>query len=321
MRHKALRKTNICIIIQLFFLTFPWFFVSWFLSWFLILIVSTIFGFSHFNYGSKEETWFYIIWSVITILGTIILDIVSYLYLKMASLMEALSNGYRRSIKEALQAEYPEGVVYILDNILKQFDKFSLNLPPYQIPYTQGYSINNNNNNYDNISTSTGISYVKGFPNRTNLREAMNMAQALSEEWSNLNPAEKSRAMGEIRAKIEKEDMLLGIEGHGRNLKNKSHLPVYWFSYTEEDPIPQTPTSKIKPPVNPPQVLNFDEWINQNPVIQRFSKQVQIEAYQRYLQSIGVNNLSFEEWLDQNPALQYFSEEQQREAYENYLSS
>ena len=36
----------------------------------------------------------------------------------------AVSTAYRWSIKEALKTEYPHGVVYILENILQELDKF-----------------------------------------------------------------------------------------------------------------------------------------------------------------------------------------------------
>ncbi len=71
-------------------------------------------------------------------------------------------------------------------------------------------------------------------------------------------------------------------------------------------------TSIAKPlhPSNPFQVLSFEEWVNQNPALQHFSKQEQWEAYQRYLKFKGVNILSFGEWLNQNSALQFFSEQE-----------
>jgi len=198
-----------------------------------------------------------------TILGTSIMDIFLFLYHRKASLGEALSKGYRWSIREAYQAAHPEGVVYILDNILQQFDKFGLNLPPEKISITEQnpwlswlYALNG--------GIITGTNNFMGFPNRTNLREAMNMAQTLSEEWSNLNTAEKSRAMGEIRARIQTEDMLLNWNKKEFSLKNKYHLSVYSFTYIEKNHHP-TPTPKNQPPANPSRVLTFDEWINQNP--------------------------------------------------------
>jgi hypothetical protein len=262
---------------------------------------------------------------IIAIAGTIMFDIFSYLYLRKSSLGEALSNAYRWSIREALQTTHPEGVVYILDSVLKQFDKFNLTLQPQRTNYNQSRTKSYADSG---ISYTYGISDVKGFPNRTNLKETINMAQILNQEIAKLNLAEKSRAMGEIRNRIQAEDMWLDWKTF--DLTNKYDLDVYWYSYTEEDhhnnqsfsnPTPQTPPPKSQPPSSTSQVLSFEEWINQNPALQHFSEQEQREAYQRYLKSKGINILSFDQWLTENPALQFFSEEEQKQAYQRYLDS
>lgn len=241
-----------------------------------------------------------------------------------------IAYGYRRSIKEALKTEYPEGVVYILQNVIQELDRFGLDFLPSK---KQGTIMSFALNPVYDAATAALVKHlqtdsdIRGFPNRTNLKEAIYMAQTLSQEWHGFNYTEKSRSMAEIRAKIEAEDMWLDW--------NKITLPqgkiqAYWYSYTEEDhrnnqsfsnPTPQTPTPKPQPPSSTSQVLSFEEWVNQNPALQHFSEQEQREAYQRYLKSKGVNILSFDQWLTENPALQFFSEEEQLQAYQRYLDS
>lgn len=236
-----------------------------------------------------------------------------------------IAYGYRRSIKEALTTEYPEGMVYILQNVLQELDRFDLDFPPSRKSGNQRSPLKPPDRDIIDINQTDDD--VRGFPNRTNLKEAIYMAQDLSQEWSGLNYTEKSDAMGKIRAKIQPEDIWL--DWHKITLPEGEKV-AYWFSYTEEDhrnnqsfsnPMPQTPTPKPNPPYNPSQVLSFNEWVNQNPALQHFSEQDQREAYQRYLKFMGVNIPSFDEWLNQNPALQYFSEQEQREAYQKYLDS
>jgi hypothetical protein len=321
MKNKVSRPDTSKIIMQLIFFSLLIFILlTWLFVWipFALIFVAVIFN-NETILQQGENLRF-----IVAMIGTIIIDIFLYPYLRKSSLGQALSNGYRWSIREALQVEHPEGIVYILDSILKQFDKFGFNLQPQRINYSETRTRNPNGR-----AINEGISDVKGFPNRTNLKETINLAQTLSQEIANsqFTLAEKGRSMDEIRKRIQAEDMWL--DWKILNLKNKYDLDVYWFSYTEEDhrnnqsfspppsPSPQTPPSPQKQ--NPSTLLTFEEWVAKNPVIQQFTETEQRQAYQRYRQSQTINKLTFEEWLEQNPELQYFSEEQQRQAYQNYL--
>ncbi|MDJ0579116.1 hypothetical protein [Crocosphaera sp.] len=248
-------------------------------------------------------------------LNKIVVSLGSSLF-KKADAKRKIAYGYRRSIKETQQTEYPEGIVYILKNVLQELDRLGIDFPPSKKSVNMG-----------KLESRATDSTIVGFPNRTNLKEAINMAQDLSQEWSNLNHTEKSRSMGEIRAKIESEDMWLAW--YQINLP-KGEVEAYWFSYTEEDhrnnksfssATPQTPTPKPQPPSNPSQILNYEEFINQNSIFQDFSEQEKLETYQKYLKSKGVNILSFDEWLSQNSEYQFFPQEQQQQAYLKYLKS
>jgi hypothetical protein len=133
---------------------------------------------------------------------------------KITNKKQAISSGYRWSIKAALETPHPEGVIYILENTLKELNKFGINYQPGGSSYT----------------SDDGVNDVKGFPNKTNLREAIDMAHVLSAEWSRYNAVERSRAMGEIRAKIQSEDMWLDWE-RIKLTKEQSRLDAYWFKY------------------------------------------------------------------------------------------
>jgi tetratricopeptide (TPR) repeat protein len=133
----------------------------------------------------------------------------------------ALSNSYKWSIAEALRTPVPEGIVYILEKTLEQLARFSIDYQPEYTPY----NISNN---------TTSISEVRGFPNKTNLREAIDMAKYLIDEWSTLNPVERSRSMTEIRAKIQLEDMWLDWEKI-RLSQEKLGIDIFWFKYDIDD--------------------------------------------------------------------------------------
>ena len=139
-------------------------------------------------------------------------------------LANALSDTYRWSIRSALITPTPEGVVYILENTLEQLAKFDI----YHLPVHHTYSFSTSSDG------SSSRSDIRGFPNTTNLREAINIAQYLSREWSTLNPIEQSRGMAEIRAKIQPEDMWLDSQSIGLSEKH-SEIDIYWFQYEISD--------------------------------------------------------------------------------------
>lgn len=118
-----------------------------------------------------------------------------------------IAYGYPRSIKEALTTEYPEGMVYILQNVLEELDRFDLDFPPSRKQGNQRSPLKPADRDIIDINQTDDD--VRGFPNQTNLKEAIYMAQDLSQEWSGLNYTEKSDAMGRIRARIQEEDMWL----------------------------------------------------------------------------------------------------------------
>ncbi|MCA2553455.1 MAG: hypothetical protein IM466_06845, partial [Microcystis sp. M04BS1] len=228
MRYKVSRSNTSKIIMGLIFSSLFMFPLFWLLSWIPVGITFFIM-FNNSHVERVGEILNFIVF-IIAVAGTIMWDIFWYFYLIKLSLGEALSNAYRWSIREALQTTHPDGIIYILDNVLKQFDKFNLNLQPQRTNYNQSRTKSHADSG---ISYTYGISDVKGFPNRTNLKETINMAQTLSQEIAKLNLAEKSRAMGEIRDRIQAEDMWLDWKTF--DLTNKYDLDVYWYSYTEED--------------------------------------------------------------------------------------
>ena len=134
------------------------------------------------------------------------------IYQEPTPYIQAIRSAYIWSIKEALKTEYPHGVVYILENILKELDKFELNWNP-------------------DSRFSNGDRY--GFPNKTNLKETIKMARELSKDWEQLNalePAKASQYMAAIRARIQQEDFYLWT-----NIEPKKGQDIYYFSYNEKD--------------------------------------------------------------------------------------
>ncbi|BAY27918.1 hypothetical protein NIES2100_77450 [Calothrix sp. NIES-2100] len=171
------------------------------------------------------NTLFFLLTKILTIflLGLFILKLVLFKFTMNKMKAKAISNGYRWSIQAALQTQDPEGIIYILENTLEQLSKFGINFLPERSSYS-----------YPQDESSPSISDVRGFPNRANLREAINMARSLSAEWSHFNAVEKIRAMGEIRAKIQSEDMWLDWESIKLTFE-QSKQDVYWFDYDAKE--------------------------------------------------------------------------------------
>lgn len=266
-----------------------------------------------------------------------------YIYIKNnlsdPGITTAINEGYYLSIREALVTEYPHGIVYILKKVLEHLDRYNINYLP--VRYQHDW-------------------LVHGWPNTTKLKEAIKLAQTLSAEWTRLNPTEQSQGMENIRSKIQTEDMYLGtdwkqiktsdgkaefekIEYPGPNIKIEEEyykFKIYKYYYDYEDYQTElqlnnssintkiiqqleSPLSKNSPFLSPSQqntVINFNDWVNQNPALQHFSEAQQQKAYQKYLTEKGIKQqISFEEYLRQNPALEFFSLEEQQQAYQKYL--
>jgi hypothetical protein len=239
---------------------------------------------------------------------------------KISNYINSISSAYRWSIREALKTEYPQGIIYIVGNTLKELEKFGIKDQPYKESYSNSESWSNQNG----YSYSKSISDVRGFPNQTNLKAVIYQAEHLSQEWGQLNNVERINAMKEIWAMIEKEDMWLDWKVMRVNLGKE----IYWYSYDESDhraffqhnynPItsssaqhhlPQStqpvfnppyhpqPTliPEPKPPVNNPpsppsqRVLTFEEFLQQHPGVKYLEKpEDQREEYHKYLASMGV---------------------------------
>lgn len=138
---------------------------------------------------------------------------------KIGNYCRAISSAYRWSIRAALETEFPEGIIYILENTLKQLKKVGVNNQPYK----------------QSESYSDGTSDVRGFPNQTNLRNAIRMAQDLSREWDALalhgGFTAQIDAMERVKTLIRPEDMWLD-RGNMRVYLGKE---LYWFYYDESD--------------------------------------------------------------------------------------
>lgn len=208
----------------------------------------------------------------------------------------AVFTGYLSSMEQARSTEYPQGIVYILKNVLEHLNLF-------------------------------GINHVG---NRAVLKEAINMAQTLSQEWENLNTLEQSLAMQNIRQKIDTEEYKscrVFIDGAIKDMviKNKYNYEIYIYYYDFNDYEAERKLSTKETPSptnnnNSTTILNFPDWVNQNSALQHFSEAQQQKAYQKYLAEKGVKQqISFEEYVNQNPALEFFSLEEQQEAYQKYL--
>jgi uncharacterized protein YneF (UPF0154 family) len=95
--------------------------------------------------------------------------------------------------------------------------------------------------------------------------------------------------------------------------------PVNTDSVQPLESSPSKNSSSLSPN-NQNTIINFSDWVKQNPALQHFSKAQQQKAYQKYLAEQGVKQqISFEEYVKQNPALEFFSPEEQQEAYQKYL--
>ena len=247
---------------------------------------------------------FNITFNVTWIISTIIISFLIFLWildkLKKSCYVEAISNAYRWSIKEALKTEYPHGVIYILENILQELDKFDLDWQP--------------DSRYHN-----GKRY--GFPNKTNLKETIKMARRLTEVWEQLDSydsVKSSQAMAEIRGRIEQEDMYLWD-----NIKPLRNKNIYYFSYSQEDYEAEGSLNNLSKPNNATTKNNYTEESYYNNSSEQNDETFENNHTDQPYFNNAANNklLSFQDWLDNNSALQYFSPEEQENAYQKYVQS
>jgi hypothetical protein len=130
------------------------------------------------------------------------------------------SRSYYWSIGAALAANNPEQVISELGYAVKDLELYGINKwSPYY--WTQNGSVN-------------------GCPNYTHLKEVIVTTITLKEEWENLTPIERNRAMSELRQHIEKEyvwmakwlwDQGVRLKGSHRLLRWKSEAinPFSWW--------------------------------------------------------------------------------------------
>ncbi|NEP10925.1 MAG: hypothetical protein F6K14_12060 [Symploca sp. SIO2C1] len=243
--------------------------------------------------------------------------------------VSCISDAYCWSIRESLTTERPEGIIYILQNILKELKKFNLN-------NRQPYKTNNGT--------------IWGFPNQTNLKEAIYMAQDLSQHWISLDATQRSRSMGEIRAKIQSEELFLSWR-----YMHKNDIPhnkkIYWYSYTDEDHrnlslqesrlanptvIPTKPAisrgAQHQSPQQHEEILGYEEWLDENyQALQFVPKESRRQAYANYRKSLEAQtdydeeycygSLNFEEWLASkpHPGIEFLDPAEQQQLYQKYL--
>lgn len=211
-----------------------------------------------------------------------------------------ISWAYKLNINATLQTEYPEGIIYILENMIKELDKFG-------ISDYQSYKSSIGWTDQDNYSRNEII----GIPNLTTLRNAIKMAHKISREWGEITrlggDMAQIQAMDNIKNMIREEQMSLDL----KNIKVKGGPKIYRFYFTEEDyvavtglnnntsksgrtpykpPIPNIPKPPVNNPPSPPsqRVLTFEEYQQQHPSVMYLEPPERREEYRKYLASMGV---------------------------------
>lgn len=202
--------------------------------------------------------------------------------------LAAIGDAYCSTVRNALAAEHPLSIIYLLESALKELERFNLsNQQPHRTQY----------------QTLPGNWY--GFPNQANLREAICMAQDLAKKWSRLDATERARSMTEVREKIESEEFFLDWVFMGQG---KMNIPkgenIYWYSFTEEDyqellslynqpsqvPINESQSSRPEPnrqqTCNISQILTYEDWLTKYwEDLQYLSEEKRAQSYQRYSNS------------------------------------
>ena len=210
-----------------------------------------------------------------------------------------ISWAYKVNINAALQTQYPEGIIYILENMIKELDKFG-------ISDYQGYKRSIGWVDKDNYNRNE----ITGIPNLTTLRNAIKIAQEVSKKWGEITclggAVAQVQNMENIKNLIRTEEMSLDL----KNQKVKGGQKIYRFYFTEEEYVavtglnnntgksgrtPHKPPTHKTPVDNPPippspskKIMTFEEFLQQNPGLLYLSKHEQIEEYHKYLASMGV---------------------------------
>lgn len=216
--------------------------------------------------------------------------------------LAALSKAYRLSLRDALQANHPLGLIYILENVLSQLSSSGIDFQPVK----------------RNVSTpqgdNTSISYLVGYPDQSRLRNAIILAKEAFDNWEDIG------RLGGIAAQIQSLDMIkeyirtedVWIAGMKPDV-GKRRIEQYHYFYTKEDfdadlekyfetqpesslnSAPkqlktQMPAQRpVKSPISSPPP-SFNEWISRNPHMKYLDPQEQQSQYLEILN--GTRSLS-----------------------------
>ncbi|MEB3189907.1 MAG: hypothetical protein VKL42_06150 [Snowella sp.] len=203
-----------------------------------------------------------------------------------------VSNVYHWHIRNALETEHPEGIIYILQNAINELNKFGIT---QFSSYKKQYSFSKSDSNR---GTSESMSETRGVPNKTNLRNAIKLAQEISQEWKDIG---RSGGVGAQIQKMEEiknlfKEELIYLDWENWILKIKGGQPIYEFWYTDEDyyavskPKKQTATkASVNNPSRPsPRILSYEEFLQQHPELYLLSEGERRREYNKYLVSMGV---------------------------------
>jgi hypothetical protein len=218
------------------------------------------------------------------------------------SYIECISRAYRQSMKAAIQCDWPEGVMYILANTLKQLEMVGIDFPPSRRNYTW----------------RDQTSEVIGYPDQSKLKNAIRLAHEISSNWDDITRlggvSAQIQAMESVHRLIEPEDISI----HGMRPDVKRVDALFAYSYTEEDyrsglgrDLISTRSSESSPnqfssyqkdsgPQPHPRqqelataTLTFQEFLARNPSVRDFlPPEEQHLEYHRYLQLRGASKSS-----------------------------
>ncbi|WP_431708737.1 hypothetical protein [Geminocystis sp. CENA526] len=196
-------------------------------------------------------------------------------------------------MSQTLLTNYPHGIVYILQNTLKHLDNFGINYLPWKS--TDGR---------------------EGWPNKTVLKEAIEIARYAVEKWDSYEPVEKTTTIANIRQMIQPEVMEFPHVSvsynsydyyfHLEHINEKHHnIDIYYYYYNDDDYRRDTGNQPPKP--------DFPTTYQSSPQPEyEPTPQTQPEATQQVL--------TLREFLAQNTGLLYLSEAEQQEEYHKYLA-
>ena len=265
---------------------------------------------------------------------------------------QAINEGYYLSIREALVTEYPHGIVYILENVLQHLENFDLNfLPQRNQSDWLVYGWPNTTKLKEAVRTAKilALEWEKLNPaEQSQAMENIRLKIQTEDMYLGNNFTINSRDggidyKGVDLDEIHKQDIVILFKsifdskiGEERYLqfKNYRQIKIYKYYYDYDDyqadlaqsnegyRNPSLEFAHSSPEIDAQEVSSFTEWVQNNPVIQKFTESQQRRAYQKYLSEKGVSDsvvLSFAEWVVSNPVIQKFTESQQRKAYQKYL--